>query len=99
MPHHRCLSMALTSSALCMSMSVVAIDPLFPFQPRSVIVPHLVISHSPDIFHSFLAHLIPFHLKMRQTRQHVLNHDPCRPANHACAKPWDLRCRQRIFLQ
>jgi hypothetical protein len=86
MPHPRCLSMALTSSGPCMSMSLVAIDPLFPFQPRSVIVSHLVILHSLDIFHSFLAHLIPFHPEMRQTRQHVLNHGPCRPANHACGE-------------
>jgi hypothetical protein len=93
------LPIALKSSGPCMSMPIVAIDPLFPFQPRSVIVSHLVISHSPDIFHSFLAHLIPYHLEMRQTRQHVLNHGPCRPANHACGKPWDLRCRQRVSLE
>lgn len=94
MPHPRCLSLALTSSG---PLHLVAIDPLFPFQPWSVIVSHLVISHFPDIFHSFLAHPIPFHREMRQTRQHVLNHGPCRPANHACGKLWDLRCRQRVF--
>jgi hypothetical protein len=55
--------MALTSTGPCMSMSVISIDPLFPFQPWSVIVSHLVISHSLDIFHSFLA--IPYTFSSR----------------------------------
>lgn len=36
---------------------------------------------------------------MRQTRQHVLSHGLSRPANRACGKPWDLRCRQRVSWQ
>jgi len=59
--------------------NVVAIDPLFPFQLRPVIISHPVISRPSDIFHSLLAQRIPILLETRPAQHHVPSHGPHLP--------------------